>query len=188
MNTNHDLKNNLTNMGSTITQQISEHRGWYIFQGIAFVIAGGLAILLPSFTAIGFGLVIGALLLVSGGIQAVASIKSKFHWWSWVSALLSLVVGALMIINPVAGTVALATIVAIFLLLEGITELFLAFTLKPIKSWIWLLLSGLVSLVLALIVFAGWPGASLILLGVMIGINLIFYGLALLFITKAAKT
>lgn len=187
MATAHDPDKPLKEISANITQHISDHRGWYIFQGIAFIIAGILAIILPGVTAIGFGLVIGALLLASGIIQAIASFSSKSHWWSLASALLSLVVGALIIFNPVAGTIALATILAIFLFLEGITELFLAFQLKPIKNWGWLLLSGVVSLVLAVIVFAGWPGASVVLLGVLIGINLLFYGSALLAITHAVK-
>lgn len=187
MATVNDPTNPLTEVSVEITQRISEHKGWYIFQGIVFVIAGILAIILPSVTAIGFGILIGVLLLVSGFIQAIASLSSKSHWWTLVSALLSLVVGTLMVFNPVAGTVALATILAIFLVLEGITELFLAFQFKPVKNWGWLLLSGLISLLLAFIVFAGWPGASLVVLGIIIGINLLLYGMALLAITKAAK-
>ncbi len=186
MVTDHDEKMHLTDISLNITQQVSEHRRWYIFQGIVFVVAGLLAIILPAATAIGFGLVIGALLLVSGFIQAIASFGSKLHWWSLVSAFLSLIVGVLMIFNPVAGTVAVATILAVFLVLEGITELFLAYQLRPVKNWGWLLLSGLASLVLAYIVFAGWPSTSLVVLGIIIGINLLLYGVALLAITKAA--
>ncbi len=188
MATVQDEKKTLTEISENITQQVAEHKGWYIFQGMAFVIAGILAIVLPGITAIGFGLLIGALLLASGIIQAIAGFSSKTHWWMFISALLSIIVGGLMIFYPLAGTVALATILAVFLLLEGITELFLAFQLRPIKNWGWLLFSGLISLLLAFIVFAGWPSASIILLGVIIGVNLLFYGMALLAITSAAKT
>lgn len=187
MDTAPENKQQLADIGTRITQQIAEHRSWYIFQGIAFVVAGILAIILPNMTAIGFGLLIGALLFASGFIQAIAGFSAKSHWWTLISAVLSLVVGGWMIFNPVAGSVALATLLAIFLLLEGITELFLAYQLRPVANWAWLLISGIVSLLLAVIVFAGWPGASLVLLGVIIGINLLFYGIALLAITNAAK-
>lgn len=180
-------KEQLTDISARMNKQISEHRSWYIFQGTAFVIAGVLAIILPNVTAIGFSVLIGAVLFASGFIQAIAAFTAKSHWWAIISAVLSLSVGGWMIFNPVAGSVALATILAIFLLLEGIAELFLAYQLRPVINWGWLLISGIVSLLLGFIVFAGWPGASLVLLGIIIGINLLFYGTALLAITIAAK-
>ena len=185
MNTTSEKNESLAELETDIAQRIAEHKQWYMIQGIVFIVAGILAIIIPAATAVGFGIVIGALLLVSGIIQGVASFRSGLHWWSLLSALLSIVVGVLMLVNPVVGAVALATILAIFLLLEGITEIFLAFQFRSVRNWGWLAFSGVVSLVLALIVFAGWPGTSIVLLGVIIGVNFVLYGTSLLALTRS---
>ncbi|MDB2414815.1 DUF308 domain-containing protein [Rickettsiales bacterium] len=188
MTTFYEQDGQFVNVKKNIAQHVNQYKNWYKFQGIVFIIAGILAIILPSATAIGFSFLIGALLIISGFIQAVACFRTKSHWWSTISALLSLIIGLLMIFNPVAGTVALATILAVFLLLEGIIEIILSFQFRSVKNWDWLLLSGLVSLILAYIVFSGWPGASLILLGIIIGINLLLYGIALFVIARSTVT
>jgi len=170
-----------------VEHTISEHKNWYIFQSIVFMIAGILAIFLPSVTAVGFELLIGALLLVSGGVQMIASFRSRVHWWALISGAASVAVGLLMLFNPMAGTIALATVLAIFLAIEGVTEVFLAFQFKPAKNWGWLLFSGAITLLLSVLLFAGWPGATVFFLGIIIGINLLLYGIALFALTRQVK-
>jgi len=186
MNTNHLQEEGRVNLKWDVRKHILEHRGWYSFQGIVFILAGILAIVLPSATAIGFGFIIGALLIISGAAQAIASFTSKAHWWSLFSALISLIVGSLMLFHPLTGTIAIATLLAVFLVIEGVVELLMSFQYRSVKNWGWLLFSGSVSLFLGLIIFAGWPSASLVFLGVIIGINLLLYGVSLIAITKSA--
>ena len=154
-----------------------------MLQGVVFILAGILAMILPSATAVGFELLIGALLLISGLVQVFASIRSKTHWWALLSSIASIIVGGLMLFNPAAGTLALATILAIFLAIEGVTELLLSLQFRPARNWGWLLLSGLVSSGLAVLLFAGWPGATIVFLGIIIGINFLLYGISLLAMT-----
>lgn len=170
-----------------IESAVSRHRRWYIVQAVVFMLAGILAMALPSATAIGLELLIGVLLLISGAVQGYISLRSRLHVWALVSSVASLVVGILMLFNPMAGTIALATVLAIFLLIEGIVELLLAFEFRPMRFWGWLAFSGFISLVLAALLFAGWPDTTVLFLGVVIGINLLLYGLALLFLTWAVK-
>lgn len=177
----------LSDMRRRIESAIAEHRGWYMFQGVIFVLAGILAMILPSATAVGFELLIGALLLMSGLIQGVASLRSKTHWWALLSSIASIIVGGLMLFNPTAGTLALATVLAIFLAIEGITELLLSLQFRPARNWGWLLLSGLVSLGLAVLLFAGWPSATVAFLGIIIGINFLLYGVSLLAMTAQVE-
>ena len=185
INTQHAEQKEKVGFKLNIKNHISEHKKWYSFQAVIFILAGISAMVLPSATALGFGLVIGVVLIVSGAAQAIASFSSKAHWWSLFSALLSLIVGSLMIFNPVAGTVAIATLLAVFLAIEGIAELFLSFQFRSVKNWGWLLFSGVISLFLAFLIFSGWPGASLVFLGVIIGINLLLYGVSLIALTKS---
>ncbi len=169
-----------------ITENIKEHRGWYIFQGVLFVVCGILAAILPGATALGMGILIGALLLVSGAIQLFMTFKSKIHWWSILSALLSLIAGGIMVFEPFAGLIALVTIVAIFLTVEGVFEILLAFKFRPVSNWWWMLLAGIVTLILAILLWVGFPELGILYLGWIIAINLLLYGISLLMLVWKA--
>lgn len=178
---------NVGEMREVIEGKITRYRGWYIVQALIFIMAGILAIVLPAATAVGFEFLIGALFLISGTVQIFASFRSKVHWWSLLSGLLSVVAGGIMLANPAMGTLALATVLAVFLTVEGVFELLLAFQFRPARNWIWLLTSGLVSLVLALLLFAGWPETTIVYLGIIIGVNFLLYGVSLLAMTIWVK-
>lgn len=92
-----------------------------------------------------------------------------------------------MLLHPMAGTVALATLLAVFFAVEGVAEVFLSLEFRPARNWGWLLASGIVSLVLAVILFAGWPQTTVFFLGIMIGINLLFYGAAVLALATSPR-
>lgn len=170
-----------------IESAIAHHRPWYMFQAMIFIIGGILAMVLPQATALGVELLIGVLLLVSGLVQGIASLRSKLHWWSLLSSLAAIIIGGLMLGYPLTGTVALATVLAVFLAIEGALETLLALEFRPAKNWGWLLASGIVSMVLAALLFAGWPEITVLFLGVIVGINLLFYGVALLALTLHVK-
>ncbi len=163
-----------------IEQHIREHRGWYIFQGVAFLVAGLLAAILPAATVLSATLIIGAALLVTGVLQFIASFQSRSHWWAFFSALLSIATGGWMLWMPLFAALALAIVVAAFLSAEGILEILLAFEFRPARNWGWMLASGLATLVLSIFMWSGLPVLSVVYLGLLIAINFIFYGVSLL--------
>jgi uncharacterized membrane protein HdeD (DUF308 family) len=177
----------LSDLQQSIESNIAEHRSWYMLQGGVFILAGLLAVILPSATAIGIELLIGALLLVSGIVQAFASFRCRVHWWSLLSSLASVVVGGLMLSSPSTGTLALATIVAIFLAIEGVAELLLSFQFRPARNWVWLMLSGLTSVVLATLLFVGWPAETIVFLGIIIGVNFLLYGASIIAVATSVN-
>lgn len=168
-------------------EKIAVYKGWYLLQSLTFVCAGILAMVLPSATAVGFETLMGILLTATGVLKAFASFKSHIHWWSMLSAAVCITVGSLLLWPPALGIVAVATLVAVFLLAEGLIEICLAFEYESARNWGWLLLSGVVSIVLGLALFIGWPGMSLGFLGVMIGISLLLYGASLLALSVSTR-
>ncbi|MCD6034306.1 MAG: acid-resistance rane protein [Rickettsiales bacterium] len=170
----------MPNLKNRIPGSIVKHRGWYIFEGVVFVLGGLLSIALPVSTALAFEMYMGVLLLITGLVKALSSIRSHPVGWSAFSSLLLIGAGVLMLWKPVTGMVTLATIVATFLLLEAVTEIMLSFQFRPAKNWNWLMFSGIATLVLAILLFTGWPGNAVVFLGVLIGANLLLYGAALL--------
>ena len=163
-----------------IERELRDHKGKYIFQGIVFVIAGVLAAAFPAVTAITVELIIGVILLLTGGFQLVLTLKSGMHWWSLLSAGLSIGFGALMLWQPLPMLLAFVTLLAIFMTIEGVLELLLAFQFRPIRNWKWMLFSGSVTLLLAVMLWIGFPIFDVLYLGWVIAINLLFYGLSLL--------
>lgn len=178
----------LSNLHERMEEKIAEHKGWYFLQAIACFFAGVLAIGLPTFTALSFETLIGALLAISGAVKGVSSIKSHIHWWSFLSAALMVIVGALMLWQPIPGVIALATLVALFLLTEGLTEICLALEFESARNWGWLLVSGIISVLLSVLLFFGWPGMTVMFLGVLIGVNLMLYGISLLAVSAATPS
>ena len=157
-------------------QRLREHKSKYIFQGTVFIILGILAGALPAATALSVELMVGVVLLLSGVFQLVLTLKSHIHWWSFFSALLSRVVGTVMVWKPFAGLLA----IVIFMTMEGIFELLLAWQFRPVRNWSWMLFSGIITLVLAALLWLGFPTFDVLYLGWVIAINFILYGLSLM--------
>lgn len=167
-------------LGARIEQELRDHKGKYIFQGMVFVMAGMLAALFPAATALNVELIVGVILLLTGVFQFVLTLKSKMHGWSLLSACLSIVMGGVMLWKPLPVLLAFVTLLAIFMTIEGVLELLLAFQFRPVRNWSWMLFSGIITLILAAILWVGFPVFDVLYLGWVIAINLVFYGLSLL--------
>jgi uncharacterized membrane protein HdeD (DUF308 family) len=167
-------------LGENIEHELHAHKSKYIFQGIVFVVAGVLAAASPATTALNVELIIGAILLLTGAFQLVLTIKSGMHGWSLLSSFLSMVIGVVMVWHPLPILLAFVTILAIFMTLEGMLELLLAYQFRSVRNWNWMLFSGAAALVMAVILWIGFPVFDVLYLGWMIAINLVLYGLSLL--------
>jgi len=70
---------------------------------------------------------------------------------------------------------------------QGAFEIFFAFEMRPLPGWVGMLISGIASAVLAVLIVAGWPGVSLIVLGMLLGVNFLSTGLAYMFASRALE-
>lgn len=175
-----EMATDVEGLRARFEENLRAHKGKYIFQGTLFIVLGILAAMLPGATALSVELMIGAVLLISGLFQLMLTLKSHMHWWSMLSALLSIAVGLAMIWKPFAGLLAIVSLIAIFMTLEGVFELLLAWQFRPVRGWGWMMFSGLVTLLLALILWIGFPAFDVLYLGWVIAINFILYGLSLM--------
>jgi len=122
-----------------IEHELSMHKGKYIFQGTIFIMAGVLAALFPATTALHIELIVGFILLLTGVLQFVLTLRSKMHWWALLSACLSVVIGFAVVWKPLVVLKAFVTVLAIFMTAEGLLELLLAFQFRPARNWRWML-------------------------------------------------
>jgi uncharacterized membrane protein HdeD (DUF308 family) len=172
---------------------IREHWVLFLVEGIALVLLGAAAIVLPVIATLAFTLVIGWLFLLSGAIGLVTTFwmrNAPGFWWSLLSAVVGIAAGIVLIRWPISGTVSLTLVLIAFFFIEGIVTLMYAFEHRAQLSgrWGWMLASGIVDLILAGIIFAGLPETATWALGLLVGINLLFGGTAIIGMALAARS
>lgn len=153
----------------------------YLMQGILLVIAGVLALVYPLITNVALAIFLGWMLLFSGIVQAVTLIgggKTPDFWLQLISAALSVIVGFLFLRNPAVAVGTLVMLMSVFFLIEGISKTVFSLTIRPFPNWGWVLASGVLGILIAFWLLAN-PGMSLLLLGILIGIQLIAEGVAI---------
>lgn len=172
-----------------VQRDIARHRGWYIFEGILFLLLAGLIVFLPGLTALTVQVVVAALLIVGGVFRILQALRTaNSRWWRGVMGLIYAGVGATMLIWPTLGLFALIWAIGILLVVEGAFEIVTAFTIKPIKSWGWLLAAGIVSLVLGFFVLTEFPLAGVLYIAIALALSMALYGSSLLALAWNAET
>lgn len=144
------------------------------------MLLGSLAALLPLADGFRFDRLFGGLLLTSGVLKALTSVGARIHVWSFVSAGLAVIAGLLLILKSWPDLIELAVLLSVFLLLEAVTEIFLAFNFKPTRYWSRLLLLGLMTLVAAIGSWYVFPPFSIFYIIAVLSANMMLYGLTLL--------
>jgi uncharacterized membrane protein HdeD (DUF308 family) len=164
---------------------LSSHRWLFVVEGVALVLIGITAIALPTIATLAFEIFVGWLLLLSGfigGATTLSNRRSAGFVWSLVSAIVAIIAGVVLLRWPLSGAVSLTVILILFFLLEGFASIMfaLAHRRNQTASWRWMFASGLIDLGLAALILTGLPGTSIWAIGLLLGINLIFGGSALL--------
>ena len=174
-----------------VASAIHAHWGLFLFEGIVLVLLGFAAIVVPVVATLAFTLVIGWLFLISGGVGLVTTFwmrNAPGFWWALLSAAIALAAGVILILRPISGVLSLTLVLIAFFVVEGIATLMYAIEHKAQLSgrWGWMLASGVVDLILAGIIFAGLPGTAAWALGLLVGINMLFGGTAMIGMALAA--
>lgn len=159
----------------------------FLIEGILLFILGIIGIALPQLYTFSVELLLGAILLVSGIIQLFRCIKAPdapTFFLTLLSGLVSAVVGALLLTYPVAGVITLTLLLTVFFFWDGFVKLLLAYQLRDTGLLSWLILSGLLALAMGIIIWSGWPGTAAWVIGLLVGINLIFQGFYLIVLSQ----
>jgi uncharacterized membrane protein HdeD (DUF308 family) len=182
----------LDKLRSSVTRSLHAHWRLFLAEGIVLLILGLLAIVVPQIATIAVAVFIGWILLVSGAVGLLATFRMRTapgFWWSLISAILGIVAGILLFRSPVSGALSLTVILTVFLVVEGIVSILFALEHKRELSGRWgaMLFSGLVDLLLAAIIIDGLPGTAAWAIGLLIGVNLVFGGVALIAMALHAR-
>jgi uncharacterized membrane protein HdeD (DUF308 family) len=154
--------------------------GWIVALGAVYVIAGTVALGSVSMATEVSVLVVGIMMIVAG----VAEVISAFQVKGWGKFLLWLALGVLYIIggffvfeNPLLAAALMTLLLGVALVASGIMRIVLAFSVKHGMPWMLILLSGVITTLLGAVILAHWPVSSVYILGLFLGIDLIFAGI-----------
>ena len=159
-------------------------------EAVLLILLGIAAIVTPLFAGLFVATVIGVILLISGAVGLFSAFSGGAHvhkGWSILSAVIALVVGLLILINPLVGASALTLLLAIYLLVDGVSLIGLAMDQRTRGSgrWTLLLVSGIIDIALAVLIFFLGSVGSAVVVGLIVGIDLIAAGIALLMLHRA---
>jgi uncharacterized membrane protein HdeD (DUF308 family) len=181
-----------TRIGAAVAATLHEHWKLFLVEGIVLVVLGLLAILVPVVATLAVEILIGWLFLVSGVVGLITTFwmrEAPGFWWSLFSGLLGIAAGIALLASPVSGALSLTLILILFFILEGVASIMFALDHKREMSgqWGWMLASGVIDLILAAILLAGLPGTAAWAIGLLVGINMVFGGSALIAMALHAR-
>ncbi len=177
---------------TSVIASLGDHWKFFLVEGIVLAVLGVGAIVVPAVATFAVELVIGWVLLIAGIVGLISTLRMQrapAFRWSLLSAVVGIVAGALLLVWPLSGAFSLTVILTVFLLLEGIASIMMALSHSRGFSGRWgmLLVSGIIDLVLAGIIIAGLPATSTWAIGLLVGINMLFGGAALISMALHAR-
>ena len=181
----------LENVGREAREAIRSHWVLFLIQGVIMIILGVLAVGEPMVATLAVTLFAGWLFLFSGivGLAGIFTARRvPGFWWALIMALLAIVVGIYLIWRPLSGTLSLTLAVGAFFGAQGIVQIITAIGHhKVLRSWVWMLVTGIANVILALIIWGGFPGTAEWVLGLLFGINLLLWGFSLVMTALACR-
>jgi len=182
----------LSDMQLAVKDTVRLHWQLFLAQGVIMLILGVLAVIWPGISTLAVDIYVGWLFLLSG-IVGIASMflaqNVQAFLWSLLTAALSLFVGIVLLWHPVEGAASLTLVLIAFFIVEGVFQIVASLSYRDIfpGQWGWMLASGIVDLLLAGLIIKGWPSIAAWALGLIVGINLVTSGAAIVMVALAGK-
>ncbi len=171
--------------------EIKASRSLLVVMGVLAILCAFAAMSAPLLTGVLVTTMIGISLIITGVSEMLGgarSLRGNGRWIGIVSGLLALVAGALVVSRPLLGAKVVTLLLVGYLLLDGITRLSLAIETKPAPGWGITLFSGLLSLMLSVMIWRGWPLSGLWAIGIMVGVRMLFAGITMFVLRGAVGT
>lgn len=169
---------------------LQRHTKMLKWEGVFLILLGIVAIVMPLFFTVVIEIFIGSLLIIGGFAGLSRSFKAKDipgAVFSMLTYLIFIAAGVLLIVRPLIGVMTLAIILGFFFLFSGLGKIAFALNLKPAKNWKWSLFDGILCIVLGGIIFAEWPSSAPWIVGLLVGIRLLFLGNAMIMISTGLQ-
>lgn len=158
--------------------------------GIVLAVLGVLAIVFPFVTGVTLALLFGALLIVGSIIHFAQAFSGRGWKGFFVQVLLGLLyaaAGISLMANPVVGLATLTILLVAFFAVEGIFEIVMGIRLRGERYWVWPIVSGVVSLLLAWFIWTGFPSSAAWAVGLLVGVGLLTSGLQMVLVAYGGR-
>ena len=161
----------------------NDGRGCLMVLGVLSVAAGFIAMGSPLVTGAFVTMVIGAMLAINGVLELMQVFSAR-GWQAGIPAflggVLAVIAGGMLMAQPLIGSAIIGIVLIVFFFMDGLARSSLAFMLRPLPGWGWHLAGGIASLLLGVMMWQNWPLSGLWAIGVLIGVRILFAGLAML--------
>jgi uncharacterized membrane protein HdeD (DUF308 family) len=177
-------------MAETVLDNVKRASGWSIALGILMILAGMIAICAPLIAGVLIVYVVAWTAIFNGGFQLVYAFRAHSGGRMILEILLGLlyiVAGVFILMHPSGGLLALTLIIASFLLVYGVFALVLAFQMRPLSGWGWILFDAIVTILLGALILAHWPSTSEWVIGTLVGVSFIASGVSRLMLSLAVR-
>jgi uncharacterized membrane protein HdeD (DUF308 family) len=167
---------------AAMRETVRRYSLWYLIEGALLVLTGVVAIVYPVISSQAVIALLGWLLIVSGAVQGLSLLGARHvpHFWpQLISVILAMLIGVLFLRDPEQGLLTITLLLVVFLMIEGISKIVFALTIRPFPHWAWVLASGLAGIVLSGVLWASLPVTALWLIGLLLGIELVCAGAAI---------
>jgi len=183
----------ISDMQHAVRDTVRHHWQLFLTQGVIMTILGVLAVIWPQISTVAVDIYVGWLFLLSGVVGLATMFLAQdvqAFLWLLLTAALSLFVGIVLLWHPVEGAVSLTLVLIAFFIVEGIFQIAASVSYRDVfpDSWGWLLASGIADLILAALIIKGWPSTAGWALGLIVGVNLVTSGAAIIMVALAGRS
>jgi uncharacterized membrane protein HdeD (DUF308 family) len=172
------------------SEKLKSSWGWVALLAVISIVGGLLALFNPFAATLAATLMAGWTFVILGVVQIIESFQLR-GWggflWALLFGVLTLLVGISLVANPLAGMVSLTILVAALFIITGVTKVMYGFSLRPISGWGWVLASGVLSLLIAVMIFSNFPWAAASVLGILLGVELLSNGVLFLLVALGVR-
>jgi len=177
-------------MEQTFSSDVHRATTWSIVLSLLMIVAGVLAIASPLMAGFVVTALVGWLLIFSAGLHfafAFRAGRATAVIWEILLGIVYGLVGLYILANPGVGLTTLTFVIAFYLFVEGVLELALSYQLRSESGAGWLLFDGIVTLLLAAMIWSNWPSSSVWAIGVLVGVSMFFSGITRLMLSYSVR-
>jgi len=179
---------NTTSMG--LPALLKKSTSWSIILSVLMIVAGVVAIVIPLVGGLAITVLMGWLLVFSGVMHFVYAWQTHTTGaiiWEILVGIAYVFVGGWVLYHPLLGMVGLTLALAIYLFAESVLEFILGFQLRPRRGSGWLFVDGVITLILALMIWRDWPFSTVWALGILVGVSMLFSGISRLMFSLTVR-
>lgn len=161
-----------------------------ILWGVLLIVFGVVAVGLPFLAAVAVNALVAWLIVLAGVVHLMLAFRvhgAGSMIWKLLVGIAYLCFGAYLILHPVLAVASLTLVLASLFLVEGILNIVLYVKMRPIHGSSWVLVDGIITLLLGLMIYMQWPSSALWAIGTLVGISMIFSGVARVMMSFAVR-